>query len=476
MATGKRYLEACEENSRSKNLRIEWRPSAEETDKACAEKPSAHSHNQSDRDTNHRFRSNIATKLIDTYKLIFTNGLLWAYNCDYGHFEILSKQMLNSYIENAIKDHEKNSSALTKEISAEILRRCYYEDYKFNPNHHLINFLDRAYNASNHTLERHSVSYSFNYAVNAHLKSNRNDWNNTTFCSFISTLCSYNKKKIKRLQEMCGLLISDVPFKGAIFFIGEHDTGKSTLARVLKYIVGETRTSSVPLEKMDNNFAISQLRNARLNIAGEISRSVKPQQLKTFKELTGGDSVYVDVKFEQPLSTIITAKHLFLGNFLPVLPYDDDSLNDRLNIIFFDNTIPRDKRDVNLTEKLIGEIDEFAIWCIHGLQRYISNHYRFTEDKDSKDYYTRHLRECNSARAFVDEFIYSGDDDDYIVNTDMYALYSDFCRDNELETLSKQQLFREVKLSYPKTSRGRVYINNERPQATYGIKFKNTPP
>ncbi len=378
---------------------------------------------------------------------------------------------MNSRIESEIEDHSKNSSALTKEIISEICRRCHEEVYVFNNNDFKINFRNRVYDAVSHSLEKHNINYRFNYTLNAELSTDNANLKHTHFLSFITTLCGHDKDKMKRLQEACGILISDIPFKGAIFFIGEHDTGKSTLTRVLKYLVGDKYVSSVPLDKMDKNFALSQMRNARLNIAGEIAHGVKPQQFKIFKELTGGDSTYIDVKFEQPYSTVITAKHLFSGNFLPELPIEDDSLIDRLNVIYFSNTIPRDNRDINLTEKLIKEIDKIAIWCVTGLNRYIKNRYKFTEDADSTNYYTRHLRQCNSGRAFVDEFLTSGENDDYVVNTELFDLYCCFCSDNDLPLLSKQQLFKEVKNKYPNSSRGRVYIGNERPQATYGIKF-----
>ena len=133
---------------------------------------------------------------------------------------------------------------------------------------------------------------------------------------------------------MCGVLISGIFFKGAIFFIGEHDTGKSTLARLLRHLVGVNQVSSVSLEVIHKNFTLSQMRNKRLNIAGEVSRNVKPIQFKIFKEITGGDSVFVDIKNKESQSVTFTAKQLFLGNFLPDFPADDDSLYDRFNVIY----------------------------------------------------------------------------------------------------------------------------------------------
>ena len=198
---------------------------------------------------------------------------MWGYNSKRGCFELLEKGALRHQVELAINNHQKNSSYLTKSIIDEISRRQYVENYVFNHNKYLLNFRDCVYDVENNEIYEHSCNFGFNYVLTAEIE-NHNDLSSLTFNKFIDTLCGGVKTKRKRLQEMCGVLISNIVFKGAVFFIGEHDTGKSTLARLLKHLVGENHVSSVSLEVIDRNFALSQMRNKRLNVAGEISRNV----------------------------------------------------------------------------------------------------------------------------------------------------------------------------------------------------------
>lgn len=417
-----------------------------------------------------KFRSDIATKLIREHRYIFVQEQLWGYNSKRGCFELLGKGALRHQVELAINNHQKNSSYLTKSIIDEISRRQYVENYVFNHNKYLLNFRDCVYDVENNEIYEHSCDFGFNYVLTAEIE-NHNDLSSLTFNKFIDTLCGGVKTKRKRLQEMCGVLISNIVFKGAVFFIGEHDTGKSTLARLLKHLVGENHVSSVSLEIIDRNFALSQMRNKRLNVAGEISRNVKLGQFKSFKEITGIDSVFVDIKNKESQSVTFTAKQLFLGNFLPDFPADDDSFYDRFNVIYFDNSVPREERDPDLFDKLIKDIDYFAWWCVKGLLRYIKNNNSFTKDDDSNDYFMYHIEKSNSSMAFVQKFIKEGNDDEFITNSKLYELYASFCHENALFIHSRQKLFSNIKEIFPQSKRGRTYIENERPQVIFGIKL-----
>jgi phage/plasmid-associated DNA primase len=213
------------------------------------------------------------------------------------------------------------------------------------------------------------------------------------------------------------------------------------------------------------------MRNKRLNIAGEVSRNVKPIQFKIFKEITGGDSVFVDIKNKESQSVTFTAKQLFLGNFLPDFPADDDSLYDRFNVIYFNNTIPREERDPDLFDKLTENIDYFALWCLKGLRRYIKNNNCFTEDEDSNDYFMCHIEKSNSSMAFIQKFIIKGNDDEFITNSELYELYVRFCHEKALTVHSRQKLFSNIQEIFPQSKRGREYVDNERPQVIHGIKI-----
>ncbi len=417
-----------------------------------------------------KFRSDIATKLIREHRYIFVQEQLWGYNNKRGCFEMFRNGALRHQVELAINNHQKNSSYLTQSIIDEISRRQYVESYVFNPNKYLLNFQDCVYDVENNEIYEHSYDFALNYALNAEIE-NHEDLSSSTVNKFIDTLCGGNKRKRKRLQEMCGVLISNIVFKGAVFFIGEHDTGKSTLARLLRYLVGENHVSAVSLDVIDRNFALSQMRNKRLNVAGEISRNVKPSQIKSFKEITGSDSVFVDIKNKESQSITFTAKQLFLGNFLPDFPTDDDSIYGRFNVIYFDNTVPREERDPDLFDKLIEDIDYFAWWCIKGLRRYINNDNSFTKDDDSSEYFMNHIEKSNSAEAFLRKFVIKGNDNDFLTNTELYDLYVDFCHENAMTVYSRQKLFSNIQEKFPQSKRGRTYIGNERPQVIFGIKL-----
>lgn len=224
----------------------------------------------------------------------------------------------------------------------------------------------------------HSKEFVHNYALQANIGTTTGaQFKASVTRAFLLTICEGDKEKLRLLQEMCGVLISDLPLKGAIFWIGAHDSGKSTLAKLLKSLFLPEHFSAVPLEKFDDKFRLSQLVNTRLNVGGEISRQTNALQWKLFKELTGGDTVSVEAKYVNALNVEIRTKLLFLGNFMPNMP-SDDALYDRINIFNFNYSVPPEERDRNLLTKLQSEINIFADWCVKGAVRFVENNFTFS--------------------------------------------------------------------------------------------------
>jgi putative DNA primase/helicase len=80
-----------------------------------------------------------------------------------------------------------------------------------------------------------------------------------------------------------------------------------------------------------------------------------------------------------------------------------DGFYRRLMLIRFDHTIPDDKKDGNLKEKLMMEKDGILAWAMVGLKRLMQNNYRFTETDRTRAELASYKSENSSVLEFVEE-------------------------------------------------------------------------
>lgn len=99
----------------------------------------------------------------------------------------------------------------------------------------------------------------------------KNAINTGVFDEFLETITERNKTKRKRLQEFTGYILSNYQtVKGALFFIGVPNSGKSTYLNLLTRIIGSDFVSSLLLNQFSSRFGVSALVDKKVNICGEI--------------------------------------------------------------------------------------------------------------------------------------------------------------------------------------------------------------
>lgn len=358
-------------------------------------------------------RTTIVDKIIESFSPIYYGKKMWLYDTDRGAYYAADKPKLENVVEIVIDNSAKNSSSLTKAVIDELQRRRYVDQTNFNRNQFLVNLNNGTYNLKERRLILHSADYSFNYALNAnYIKCDNDIFIKSKIYNFLATLCSNNKNKYRRLQELCGILITQVPFKGAVFFIGAHDSGKSTLANLIQSLYADGQYSSIPLTKFGEKFGISSMEHSLINIDAESSKKTDERMWRIFKQITGGDVVNIEPKNVNAHNARLQTKLLFLGNFMPNVP-KDDALNERILMCSFAYTVPENKRDRELPQKLWEERDLFVSWAIRGAARYVKNGFKLTEDDDKA------MELQSPFNTFINEFLVS-DPEGYISTADVY--------------------------------------------------------
>ncbi len=182
---------------------------------------------------------------------------------------------------------------------------------------------------------------------------------------------------------------------------GEGANGKSLVCEVLTALLGRDNVSNVPLEIFGERFQLTPTLGKLANIASEIGEihRIAEGQLKQF---TSGDRMYFDRKGIPGIEAYPTARLLFSTNQRPRFVDRSSGLWRRMILVPFRVTIPEERQDKMLIDKLKSELAGIFLWAIDGLRRLRTNG-RFTEPVICKEALDEYRIESNPCREFLQD-------------------------------------------------------------------------
>lgn len=174
-----------------------------------------------------------------------------------------------------------------------------------------------------------------------------------------------DKEVQARLQEYYGYtLTAEAEHQIAHLWLGGGANGKGVASSVLQALHG--KVAAIDLTDL-GGFSLSGAIGASLLVCDEIPKKVDEQPLKA---LLGGGMVRVDRKYQEPLSVKLKGKLLVLGNHLPNVTDQSNGWWRRWDIVPFSVTIPPEKRDPKLSQKIVkDELQGVLNWALDGLVR-----------------------------------------------------------------------------------------------------------
>lgn len=421
-------------------------------------------------------------KLEDLFKFIIfqekikiLNNSMYIYNEELGCFEYIEENKelieINKFISDEIraKLSPKFLVDIVKKLKSEPTIQISNDDINVDKN--FINCLNGVINVETGEITKHDKKYLFTYCMGARHINNEEDIKADNFNEFINTSLENNQKKKKLLLEMIGYLVSNYDIKRAIVLLGKAHSGKSLLTKIISKLVGEKYISNIPLHKLGDRFSIAEFSNHRLNINAEMSSS-KLCNLDIFKAITGGDYLTGEYKGKSPFSFRSRIKLLFAGNYMPDLKDLEvgDAFTDRLEILLFNVTIPEEKRNYNLENLLIQEIDSIFTLAVRELRNLVNRNFEFTKVEDSQEFIKFYKNEQNHLQEFVEERCILGED--YKVHSrNIYDEYIKFCEDNCLQPYNTKKFTAFLK-GVPGLEYSRFRIGDDNRRGYLGIKIK----
>lgn len=194
--------------------------------------------------------------------------------------------------------------------------------------------------------------------------------------SFLTDVTNGSNQLIEYLQRISGYALTGSTREHALFFLyGTGRNGKGVFTNTLNGILNDyAKVAPVETFTASRNerhpAELAMLRGARLVTAQETEEGGAWAESR-IKALTAGDPVTARF-MRQDFFTYTPQLKLFIaGNHKPSLKTVDEAMRSRLHLIPFTVTIPEDKRDPELANKLREEWPGILNWMLHGCLDYL---------------------------------------------------------------------------------------------------------
>ncbi|WP_204614222.1 DNA primase family protein [Defluviitalea raffinosedens] len=393
------------------------------------------------------------------YVLVRDNGKqgLLKYVYENGCYRLYADNMLMGIIKQYIADYDEELVRMG--IVSETLQHIttdlnYVSQDELNADEDLINFRNGLLRitADNAILVPHSPDILSTIQIPCNWAGRETP--TPVFDRYMHTLTDGDKAIEHLLLEFIGVCISNIKgwrMKKALFLVGDGDTGKSQLKSLVERLLGKGNFIGIDLKEIEARFGTGAIYGTRLAGSSDMS-FLSVDELKTFKKITGGDSLYAEFKGQQAFEFTYNGLLWFCMNRLPKFGGDDGKwVYDRIMVVRCPNVIPKDKQDKSLLDKMYAERDGIVYKAVKALQTVIANGYSFSEPDSVSLAREQYMSENNTVISFYEECMCKrseGKFNDSATTSRIYDVYRAWCHDNNNGFAKTAKEFRETLASH----------------------------
>ena len=289
---------------------------------------------------------------------------------------------------------------------------------------------------------------------------------------FLSKLWPDDPGAIDLLQEWFGYnLLSDTSQQKILLIIGPKRSGKGTIARVLRALIGPDNVAGPTLSSLGTNFGLWPLlgKTAAVVSDARLSGGHRDQDVivERLLSISGEDALTVDRKNMEPVTVKLPCRFTILTNELPRLGDSSGALPSRFLILH----TPRSwfgKEDHGLTPRLLGELPGILLWAIEGWRRLRER--GFFRQPESGDELAEEMEDLSSpVGAFIKECCEVGDEHK-TVRGEVYKRFKGWCDGRGVKNPPTETTFVRDLLSACPTLRTRRPREGNRQRVYQGIK------
>lgn len=393
------------------------------------------------------------------YLLVRDNGKqgLLKYVYDGGVYKLYADEMFKGCIKQFIEDYDPELVKIrdvNEAFQHIITDRNYISQDDLNAREDIINFRNGllVVNENELRLVDHNPQIYSTIQIPCRWRDERSA--TPVFEQYMKTLTNGDNAVARLLLQFMGCCISNVKgwrMKKSLFLVGDGDTGKSQLKSLVERLLGKGNFIGTDLDEIEARFGTGTIYGTRLAGSSDMG-FMTVDELKTFKMLTGGDSVFAEFKGIQGFEFTYNGLLWFCMNRLPKFGGDDGKwVYNRIMVVNCPNVIPPERQDKQLLDKMYNECEGIMYLAVRALQKVIRNGYRFDEPESVSQAREAYMAENSTVLSFFEECMIKRPDGkirDSATTGKVYKVYREWCGDNNRGFAKTAKEFRDNLSNY----------------------------
>jgi len=257
---------------------------------------------------------------------------------------------------------------------------------------------------------------------------------------FLAEIMDGNDEMIACLQRMAGyFLTGDISVQILPIVYGPGSNGKNVFLDTLMGIMGphaaEAPESLITARHTDEHpTEIADLYGKRLVVASETEEGRK-MRIGLVKKITGNKYLKGRFMRQDYFQFERTHKTVLVTNNRPVVTEVSNAIWRRLRLIPFTVTIPEDKQDKRLTEKLVAEWPGILAWAVRGCLDWQQRQCDLALPEAVEEATAEYQTDSDPVGAFIDErcIVVEGVK---VARSSLYQAYEEWAKSTGEQTLS----------------------------------------
>jgi putative DNA primase/helicase len=295
-----------------------------------------------------------------------------------------------------------------------------------------------------------------------------------TWLAFLRELWDDDSQSIDTLQEWIGYLLTpDTRQQKMLLLVGPKRSGKGTVARVIRGLIGPENVAGPTLSSLGTNFGLWPLLGKTAAIISDARLSGRTDTATVTERLlsiSGEDALTIDRKNLPPVTVKLAVRFSILTNELPRLGDSSGALTGRMILLRMTRSW-YGKEDTALTDRLLSERPGILVWAIEGWRR-LRERGHFVQPEDGRDLLGELDDLASPVGAFVRERCRVGPGYRVAV-ADLFAEWKRFCDERGRKEPGTEQVFgRDLLAAVPTLRRVRPRDEKDRYRAYEGIGLR----
>jgi putative DNA primase/helicase len=209
----------------------------------------------------------------------------------------------------------------------------------------------------------------------------------TAWLEFLTQLWPGDQESIDTLQDFMGYLLTpDTRHHKILTLVGPKRSGKGTIARINRKLVGHDNVVGPTLTSLGTNFGLQPLLGKSVAIISDArlgGRTDVAAVVERLLSISGEDAQTIDRKYLPAVTTKLGTRFIILTNELPRLADSSGALASRMILLRLTQSW-YGMEDTSLTDRLVAEIPGILLWAMAGWCR-LRERGRFLQPKSGKE-------------------------------------------------------------------------------------------